>query len=180
MSAESDSELLEVFSPDGRMLGLRRRGEIHGDPALIHRAVHVVVRDAAGRIYLQKRSRNKRIQPGRWDTSVGGHVDPGESYRQAALRELHEELGVALADPETLEELHRYTWRSAVETELICTFALEHQGPFELHPEEIEEGRFWTAAELIRARGGGALTPNLEHELGLLGVVRPDGSDGTG
>jgi len=163
--------MLEVVDARNRVLGLRRRGEIHGDPSLFHRSVHIVVRDAGGRIYLQRRSMAKVIQPGKWDTSVGGHVDPGETFLQSAVRELEEELGVALPRPEDLVELHRYTWRSPVETELVCTFALEHGGPFALHPEEIDEGRFWSAEELRAAVGKELLTPNLEHELGLLGVL---------
>jgi len=67
----------------------------HGNPALVHRAVHVLVVNAAGELLLQKRSARKDIQPGKWDTSVGGHLEPGESYFAAALREMREELGLS-------------------------------------------------------------------------------------
>ncbi len=172
---EKESELLEVVDEAGRVLGLAPRSECHRNPSLVHRAVHVIVRDRAGRVFLQKRSLSKRIQPGRWDTSVGGHVDPGESYESAAARELEEELGVelaALGDLGHLEHRHDYVWRTRIETERVRTFELTCEGPFRLHPEEIDDGRFWTEAELCAAVGQGVLTPNLEHELRLLQILR--------
>lgn len=171
---EAEEELLEVIDAQGRVVGLRRRAEIHGDPAARHRAVHVFVRNRHGALFLQRRAPTKRIQPDRWDTSVGGHVDPGESYEQAAVRELAEELGVRLAagaPRAALEHLHDYVWRTAVETEHVRTFALTHEGPFTLHPEEISAGRFFAAEELQRLAGGGELTPNLEEELRRLGLL---------
>lgn len=170
LHAEPPDELLEVIDAAGRVLGLRRRAEIHGDPSLDHRAVHVLVHNAAGALLLQKRSLHKRVQPGCWDTSVGGHVDPGESYEEAALRELGEELGINLPSASALEHRHDYVWRSPIETEHVRTFALVHEGPFTPSPVEIDALRFFTRDELRRAIGSGALTPNLEHELALLGL----------
>lgn len=167
---EAEDELLEVIDAQGRVIGLRRRAEIHGDPAARHRAVHVFVRDKGGALFLQRRAPTKRIQPDRWDTSVGGHVDPGESYEQAAVRELAEELGVQLT-PHALEHLHDYVWTTDVETEHVRTFCLAHEGPFTLHPEEISAGRFFSAEELRRLAGSGELTPNLEQELRRLGLL---------
>jgi isopentenyl-diphosphate delta-isomerase type 1 len=170
----SREEMLEIVDEEGRVIGLEPRSSCHGDPSLTHRAVHVFVRDRSGRLFLQKRAKTKKIQPGKWDTSVGGHLDPGESYEQAAERELHEELGVRLqqiASPGGLVRKHDYVWRSPVETELVRTFEITYDGPFRLHPEELEDGRFWTEAELREACGTGVLTPNLEEELSRLGVI---------
>ena len=174
-ATEAEAELLEVVDEAGRVLGLAPRSQCHGNPALAHRAVHVFVRDGARRVFLQKRSLRKRIQPGKWDTSVGGHVDPGESYERAAVRELQEELGVDLITPGEQSRLvhrHDYVWRTSIETELVRTFELICDGPFRLHPDEIDDGRFWTVAELCAAVGQGVLTANLEHELQLLGWFR--------
>lgn len=136
--------------------------------------MHVVVRNAAGQIFLQRRSQNKRVQPGKWDTSVGGHVDPGESYEQAARRELYEELGIAL-DPmvaqEALRYRHDYVWRSDIETEHVRTFELTHEGPFALNAAEIDDGRFYDQDELQHDIVHDDLTPNLVHELTLLGLA---------
>src|SRR5512137_1106823 len=87
-------ELFDIVDDDDRVIGTARRGECHGNPALIHRAVHVLVVNANGDMLLQKRSASKDIQPGKWDTSVGGHLEPGESYHAAAVREMQEELGL--------------------------------------------------------------------------------------
>jgi len=163
-------ELLEVVDDEGRVTGLAPRERCHGDPALAHRVVHVLVRNRAGALFLQRRSRTRRIQPGKWDSSVGGHVLPGEPLEAAALRELAEELGLEAA-PGELERLHEYVWRSDIETERVTTFAIVREGPFRLHPDEIEEGRFWTEAELRAAAGTGALTPNLEEELARVGLL---------
>ena len=174
MAVDQQDELLEVLDERGAVVGVRRRAEVHSDPSLVHRAVHVIVRNRRGEVFLQRRSRQKRIQPGRWDSSVGGHVDPGESYEDAAERELAEELGASLSrlgGRSALVRLHDYVWRTSVETERVRTFQLLYEGPFELHPEEIEEGRFWSVSNLRAAAGGGELTPNLEHELRLLGLI---------
>ena len=154
----------------GRTVGLQPRSRCHGDPSLAHRAVHVFVRNRDGLVYLQRRAPTKQIQPDRWDTSVGGHLAPGENYAGGALRELSEELGVT-PKPGELEMLHDWVWRSEVETEHIRTFALRHDGPFQLHPLEISEGRFWRVEELRAAAGSGELTPNLEAELQRLALL---------
>lgn len=173
-SFEPGDDLLDVVDERGRTVGTAPRGRCHSDPALAHRAVHVFVRGSDGSLFLQKRARTKRIQPGRWDTSVGGHLVPGEGYEGAAARELLEELGVRLADvggPDALRRLHDYVWRSPVETEHVRTFEIAWDGPFALQVDEIEEGRFWTVGELRAAAGSGVLTPNLEEELRRLGVL---------
>ena len=174
-ATEKEAELLEVVDETGTVLRLAPRSECHGNPSLMHRAVHIFVRDRAGRVFLQRRALSKHIQPGKWDTSVGGHVDPGESFETAAARELEEELGI---DPKRLKKLgglehrHDYIWKTRIETEQVRTFELACEGPFQLHPEEIDDGRFWTEAELREAVGQDLLTPNLEHELALLGISR--------
>ena len=88
-------EILEVVDKNGNVLELAKRSEIHGNPSLLHRVVHILVFDGKGRILLQKRSLNKDVAPGKWDTSVGGHVNPGEDILDAAKREMKEELGIA-------------------------------------------------------------------------------------
>jgi len=154
-------EFFEVVDAPGTPIGCATRAACHGNPALVHRVVHVLVQDAAGRLYLQKRARNKDIQPGKWDTSVGGHVQPGEAVEQAARREMGEELGIHAPLP--LTYVHEYLWRSAVESEYVTTYACVFAGIPQPAPDEIEEGRWWTPAEMT-ARAD-ELTPNCREEL---------------
>lgn len=172
-ASSGKDELLDILDPSGEVVGQELRSRCHDDPELRHRAVHVFVRNQKGEIFLQKRSMTKSIQPGKWDTSVGGHLQVGESYEAAAARELEEELGLRLTHlggPAALLKCHEYVWRSSVETEHIRTYVINWDGPFRLQEEEIDEGRFWTETALCQSLGRGLLTPNLEEELRLLGI----------
>ena len=173
-SGGSDEELLDLVDADNTVIGTVARSRVHGEPALRHRAVHVLVYDDRGRLLLQKRSSAKQIQPGKWDTSVGGHLAAGESYLAGAVREAAEELGLAI-DAAALAPVNEYVWRSAVETEHVASYRIQCGGPFRPHPEEVDEVRFWSAQELRAGVGAGVLTPMLEHELALLGVIGGDG-----
>ena len=177
--AHSDQELLDLVDADNTVIGTVARSRVHGAPALHHRAVHVLVYDDRGRLLLQKRSAGKEIQPGKWDTSVGGHLAAGESYPAAAVRETAEELGLAI-EVDALVPVHGFVWRSPVETEHVTSYRIQCGGPFRPHPEEIDELRFWSAEQLRAATGTGALTPMLEHELALLGVLAGGAGTGTG
>ncbi len=163
-------ELLEIVDSNGRVLGTALRAEAHRDPSLIHRVVHVLVRDARGRILLQQRAMTKRASPGRWDMSVGGHAAPGESDLEAARRETAEELGLRDVD---LRPLYTWTWEAANETEAVATFALTHAGPFPFCRTEITKVRFWTAGEIESAIGTGVLTSQFEAEYQRFSALWP-------
>ncbi|OGV71754.1 MAG: hypothetical protein A3K19_25365 [Lentisphaerae bacterium RIFOXYB12_FULL_65_16] len=156
-------EWFAVVDEQNQPRGLALRSVCHGSPELIHRTVHVVVFGRDGRLLLQKRSLNKDIQPGRWDTAVGGHVAVGETPEQAVRRELNEELGVTA--PAALEFLFETRTRNSIESENATVFRLTCDGPFHPPADEVDEVRFWTAAELRAALGTGQLTPSLESEL---------------
>lgn len=154
-------EWFDVLDDSGQRVGRARRSECHHNPSLIHPAVHVFVFNSRGLLFLQRRSPTKDIQPGRWDTSVGGHLRPGEMPEEGARREMKEELGVDV----TIRFSHAYLWRSDVETEYVRSYVTQHDGPFQLDPAEVSEGRFWSADEIVQAVGRGVLTTNFEHEL---------------
>ena len=160
MPTDSD-EWLDLVDAHGRVVGQAPRAMCHRDPARRHRAVHVIVQRSNGSLVLQKRSMAKDIQPGRWDTSVGGHVDRGEAVEHAAHRELAEELGIHDA---TLAFLYQYEWSSPRETELVTTYHLTYDGPVVPHPDEIDGVRDWAPEQIASAVGTGTFTPNFETE----------------
>lgn len=157
-----DDEMLEVVDPDGRVLRLARRSEIHGNPSLIHRVVHVLVFDTNGRLLLQKRSQTKDVAPGKWDTSVGGHVSPGEDIEAAAFREMKEELGISACN---LTFLYSYIFSDARETELVNTFSCVHDGPFHHDSDEIETIEFRELNEIEEDLGSGLFSRHFEREI---------------
>lgn len=154
-------ELFEIVDDTDRVIGLVPRAQCHGNPALVHRVAHVLILDDQGQLLLQKRSLNKDIQPGKWDTSVGGHLDPGEDYLAAARREMAEELGL---EQLPLTFLYHSRIRNEIESENVATYLARYSGEIHANAQEIDEVRFWSAAEIEAALGTGLLTPNFEEE----------------
>ena len=115
--------------------------------------------------YLQKRPEWKDIQPGKWDTAVGGHIDLGESVEMALKREVREELGIEDFTPELLTH---YVFESSREKELVFAHKTVYDG--EIHPsEELDGGRFWSIEEIKANMGKEVFTPNFESEFKRLG-----------
>jgi len=120
---------------------------------------HIINND--GELYLQKRSVNKDIQPSKWDTAVGGHIDYGETVEEALAREVREELGITHFIP-----IHvlTYIFESDREREMVNTFYTVYTGKIQIDPVEIDDGRFWTFSEIHENMGKGIFTPNFEQE----------------
>ena len=122
--------------------------------------MHLHVFDKSGRLYLQRRPDWKDIQPGKWDTAVGGHVDYGEDVMSALRREAREELGLT---DFVAEKLKSYVFESAREKELVNAFkTVVEYAP--VPSEELDGGRFWTREEVLSNMGKGVFTPNFEQE----------------
>lgn len=120
-------------------------------------------------MFLQKRSLSKDIQPGKWDTSVGGHIDPGENVEDALARETREELGITDLEPSFDR---KYIWKSDRERELVYSFsAVTDKIPLVNH-EEIDEGKYWTVNKITENLGLGIFTPNFEYEFRLHNNLR--------
>ncbi len=154
-------ELLEVVNEKGEVIKILPRSLIHGNPSLLHRVVHVLVFDPEERLILQKRSMDKDVAPGKWDTSVGGHVNAGESLAEALHREMKEELGIDAGDPEFL---YSYIHSNEYESELVYTYRIVYDGEIKFHKGEIEEIRPWSLEEIKENLGKGIFSDNFEHE----------------
>jgi len=145
--AQNLDELFDVVDPQDRVTGQLPRREVHR-LGLRHRAVHILVRNRAGQVFLQKRSMAKDLFPGTWDSSAAGHVGAGEDYDGTAVRELEEEIGCR---PEkSLQRLFRIEAREETGQEFVWVYRAEAEGPFTLQPEEIESGGWFTVAEIDR------------------------------
>ncbi len=154
-------EWFPLVNEAGETVGKATRRTCHNGSKLLHPVVHLHIYNRAGDLYLQKRSVRKDIQPGKWDTAVGGHVDLGETIEVALRREVREELGITDFIPEFLM---RYVFESALEKELVNTFRTVYEGPFLPDADEIEEARFWSIPEIETHLGKGVFTPNFESE----------------
>jgi isopentenyldiphosphate isomerase len=140
-------EIFDVVNERDEVIGQQERSEVHR-LGLMHRAVHIMVFNAAGQVFLQKRSMTKDRQPGLWDSSASGHVDAGEDYDACAVRELGEEIGLHLdAAPQRLFKLAAC---AETDQEHVWAYRCEAEGPFRLHPEEIERGGWFAPEEVTR------------------------------
>ena len=113
---DNSEEMFPIVDEEGNITGAATRGECHNGSKLLHPVVHLHVFNSKGELYLQKRPEWKDIQPGKWDTSVGGHVDLGESVEMALKREAGEELGIS---DFTSQLLTHYVFESDREKELV-------------------------------------------------------------
>ena len=155
-------ELFPIVDEQGAQIGAATRKACHGGSFLLHPVVHLHVYNKAGDLLLQKRSMSKDIQPGKWDTAVGGHVDYGESIDEALHREVREELGIEFVEA---EKVVSYVFESRVERELVNVYRLaadiEH---FDYDPVELDDVRYWRIEEIRANIGKGVFTPNFEIE----------------
>ena len=145
MNQDNAQELFPIVDEEGNITGAATRGECHNGSRLLHPVVHLHIFNSKGELYLQKRPAWKEIQPGKWDTAVGGHVSYGETIIEAVYREAHEELGFMEFNP---IHLMTYEFESSVEREMVNVFAAI--GSYELHPDldEVDEGRWWELADI--------------------------------
>jgi isopentenyldiphosphate isomerase len=138
-------EIFDVVNERDEVVAQRPRHEVHR-LGLRHRAIHVLVFNARGEVFLQKRSATKDREPGVWDSSCSGHLDHGEDYDQAAQRELGEELG--WQPPSPPQRLFKLPASPATDQEFVWVYRCAGEGPFRLHPEEIETGGWFTPERL--------------------------------
>ena len=158
---DNQQELFPVVDEKGNILGSITRGQAHDGTKILHPVVHLHVFNSRGELYLQKRPEWKDIQPGKWDTAVGGHVDFGENMQQALLREVREELGITDFEPVCLGT---YVFEGKRERELVYVHKTIYDGPVNPSANELDGGRFWAPDEIVNAMGNGIFTPNFEDE----------------
>jgi len=161
-----NEEWFPVVNEEGAITGRAPRSVCHdGKSKLLHPVVHLHIFNREGKLFLQKRSAKKDIQPGKWDTSVGGHMAPEESVEAALQRETMEETGLKELQ---VQFINKYVWESSREKELVFSFLTVTEKVPVVNPDEIDEGRFWSVDEIAANTGKEVFTPNFEKEFRLL------------
>lgn len=159
-------EWFDIVNPRGYRTGRAPRTLCHsGRPGYLHSVVHLHIITSDGSVVLQKRAAGKCIQPGKWDTAVGGHLAAGETVGEALIREAREETGMVNFTP---VPVRTYIWKTPVEQELVYMFYSSYRGPLAPDKEEIDELRIWSPEEVERSRSKEIFTPNFIHEYTIL------------
>jgi isopentenyldiphosphate isomerase/intracellular septation protein A len=156
-----DEEWLPVVDETGKILGKVLRSNVHNGSKILHPVVHLHVMNHRKDLYLQKRPEHKLIQPGKWDTAVGGHIAFGEDIQTALQREAWEEIGM---QEFSARPIGNYVFESEVERELVYSFISYDYKKIKLHSDEVKEGKFWTQKQIEQNLGKGVFTPNFELE----------------
>jgi isopentenyldiphosphate isomerase len=140
-------EIFDVVNDQDEVIDRKPRSEVHR-LGLNHRAVHVLVFNSRGEVFLQKRSMKKDRHPGVWDSSASGHVDSGEDYDTSAARELEEEIGLKITKP--LQRLFKVPACVETDREFVWVYRCENEGPFTLNADEIERGEWFSPEHVAR------------------------------
>jgi isopentenyldiphosphate isomerase len=158
-----NEEFLDVVNEKGEFISSHPRSKIHGNPELLHQVVHVLVFDPQGRLILQKRPMTKDVAPGKWDTSVGGHVSSGESLELSMEREMAEELGIPASSAKP-SFLYQYIHGNDYESELVHTYACHFAGEIKFDQTEIDAVKAFSLEDIRNNLGTGLFSDNFEHE----------------
>ena len=142
---QKSGEIFDVVDADDQVTGTATRAEVHAQ-RLTHRAVHVFVFNKRGDLLLQKRSLLKDMCPGLWDSSVSGHLDSGESYEAAAVRELEEEMGIAAETAP--EEIARITPGIETGWEHVRLYRIRHDGALRFPSAEVDAVMWFPLVEI--------------------------------
>ena len=141
-------EYFDIVNEDDEVIGQQPRSIVH-EKGLRHRAAHVLVFNTDGKVFLQLRSMSKDNNPGVWDSACSGHVDAGESYADAATRELMEEIGLLVETP--LEPLFKIDACEDTGQEFVWVYQTQSEGPFTLNTDEIDAGRWLSPEDVTKA-----------------------------
>ena len=158
---DNQQERFPVVDEEGTVIGSILRGQAHDGTKILHPVVHLHVFNPQGELFLQQRPAWKDIQPNRWDTATGGHVDYGETVEEALYREVYEELGIKDFTPVFLG---KYIFEGKRERELVYVYKTIYEGTPSTNPDELAGGRYWSHEEIMDNYHKNVFTPNFEDE----------------
>ena len=140
-------EYFDVVNSEDQVIDCKTRAEVHRDN-LLHRSVHAIVMNDNNEVFLQLRAPHRDNNPNLWDSSVAGHLQSGETYDQAMVREVQEEIGIQLNS--TPQRLFKLQASAQTDYEFCWIYRFVHNGPFEIDTHEAVEGRWFHTTELDR------------------------------
>lgn len=152
-------EIFPLVDEVGNVIGQATRSECHSGSMLLHPVIHLHLFNSKGELFMQKRSATKDIQPNKWDSSVGGHIDLGETPEQSAIREAREEIGVTISD---IQYIDKHIIATDREQELTYVFQAIYDGEIKVDGNEVSEGRYWSMEEIDSKLNQNVFTPNFE------------------
>lgn len=149
-----DEEIVDIVDEENKVIGKSSRSEAH-QKGHIHRALSVLVLNSQGKILLQKRSSNKSVHPLAWDLSTSEHVLSGETYEEAGIRSVNEELGVEVEVKRITEEVlqireYEINGKIIYEKEIVLMLIAKHDGPFKIDQLEVDSVEFFAVVEIER------------------------------
>jgi len=162
-------EYLPLLDKAGNIIGKASRAQCHKDPKLIYPVARLYVYNLQGKILLQRRSLKSDIEPGKWDSSVAGHVRYGEEIEVAIRRESIEEINLQVQEMQFLE---KRLFRAKTSTALMYVFATITDDVPRANKNEVEEIGFFSIAEIKPLIANGKASIGLEQELKLLKSIR--------
>lgn len=136
-------EIIDVVNDKDEIIGKATYDKIY-ERHLTHRIVHVLIFNDKGEMAVQLRSKYKSFCPNHWSTPVGGHVQSGESYKEAALRELREELGIKTKIHFTYKDIYVDQKYETGLKKFLVTFRVNYNGPFKINPTEVKKIEFFS------------------------------------
>ncbi|NQU84610.1 MAG: septation protein IspZ [Mariniphaga sp.] len=163
--AAENEEWLPVVDEEGKIIGKAPRSAVHKGEKILHPVIHLHVLGKNKTILLQKRAVSKEIQPGKWDTAVGGHIAFNEKLETALNREAFEEIGLKGFSARLVKV---YRWDTEIESELVYLFVTYDSKGIKINTDEVEEARFWTLNQIKNAAGESIFTPHIHHEISIL------------
>lgn len=167
---DNKQELFPEVTENGEVVGSMTRSEAHSGTKRLHAVVHLHVFNSKGELYMQQRPAWKDIQPNKWDTATGGHIDLGETVKEALAREVYEELGIK---PEAYRATLalKYVYESSIEREMVYVHTTVFDGPLYPSSTETAGGKFWSKDEIEENIGKAIFTPMFEQEWRRLSVL---------
>lgn len=157
----TNEEILPILNNTGEIIGNAPRSVCHSSKEYLHPVVHLHIINEKGELFLQKRTKTKKIQPDKWDTAVGGHISFGESLEDGLKREALEEIGIEKFNANLIA---KYIWESDVEREFVFSFVSNYNGEFKISKTELADGKFWTKSEIESNIEKQIFTPNFVNE----------------